>query len=277
MSNNYSIFLPQEAAVPVPAAYTRNVSYDYSKNQYYRPVLSNKSNSVWTPISESQISLKGLTGNDIGEKESEKEEGSSGRPHTSLLIFLRGSRYYIRVLAILVMIVSFSLILTAIISFSKAQGKPNHPLDSVPTPAPITDRPCIVFAGISAMNLVFSIAIISLSCISSKFRKSNQAINAVFAIISAIGFSTSMGACFFLNKETKVKNDLWKWSCGNHEKGIISDALDFNLICHVVGYGWKLGLVQASLELLTFLISVTAFVLLKYSNFVRYGVVGKLF
>jgi hypothetical protein len=62
-----------------------------------------------------------------------------------------------------------------------------------------------------------------------------------------------------------------KWSCGNHKKGIVSDVIDFNLICNVVSYGWKLGLAQAALELLTFFISVTAFILLKYSNFARYG------
>ena len=126
-----------------------------------------------------------------------------------------------------------------------------------------------------------------------QFRKSNDAINAVFTIISAVGFATAMGACFFLNKESTLQNDLWyichlgrvyamanesrKWSCGNHAKGINSDALDFNLVCHVVSYGWKLGLVQASLELLTFIISVTAFLWLKYSYFARYGRVGKLF
>ena len=68
-----------------------------------------------------------------------------------------------------------------------------------------------------------------------------------------------------------------KWSCGNHKKGIVSDALDFNLVCKVVSFGWKFGLVQASLELLTFIISVAAFVLLKYAYFVRYGAIGKVF
>jgi hypothetical protein len=56
-----------------------------------------------------------------------------------------------------------------------------------------------------------------------------------------------------------------------------TDALDFQLVCHVVDYGWKFGLVQASLELLTFIVSVTAFIILKYSFFVRYGRVGKIF
>lgn len=68
-----------------------------------------------------------------------------------------------------------------------------------------------------------------------------------------------------------------KWSCDNHHNGISSPALDFKVICHVVDYGWKFGLVQASLELLTFLVSIVAFILLKYSYFARYGVVGKIF
>lgn len=110
-----------------------------------------------------------------------------------------------------------------------------------------------------------------------QFRKSNEALNAAFTIISAVGFASSMGACFFLNKETSLQNDLWKWSCGNHKKGIVSDAIDFNLVCNVVNYGWKFGLVQASLELLTFLISIMAFILLKYSYFARYGRLGKVF
>jgi hypothetical protein len=111
----------------------------------------------------------------------------------------------------------------------------------------------------------------------AQFRKSRNAINAVFAILSAIGFASSMGACFFLNKQTSLENDLWKWSCGNHKKRIVSDVLDFGLVCHVVSYGWKFGLVQASLELLTFIISIVAFVILKYAYFARYGSFGKIF
>jgi hypothetical protein len=68
-----------------------------------------------------------------------------------------------------------------------------------------------------------------------------------------------------------------KWSCDNQKHGISSNALDFPLVCNVVNYGWKFGLVQASLELLTFFVSVTAFTLLKYSYFVRYGAIGKVF
>jgi hypothetical protein len=102
-----------------------------------------------------------------------------------------------------------------------------------------------------------------------------------------------MGACFYLNKQTTLQNDLWyvlsllnaktianfqrKWSCINHRNGVVSKDLDFGLVCNVVSYGWKFGLVQASLELLTFIISVIAFVLLKYSYFARYGRLGRVF
>lgn len=86
----------------------------------------------------------------------------------SVLIFLRDSRIYIRVLAILIMLVSFSLVLTAVIMFGKAQNQLGHPLDNVPKPAAITDHPCIVFTGVAAMNLVLSVAVLSLSCVSSK-------------------------------------------------------------------------------------------------------------
>jgi len=207
-----------------------------------------------------------------------EEETSRAKTRSSLLIYLRDSRIYLRVLAILIMIVSLSLILSAVVMFSKAQNKPGHPLDAIPQPPTgITDRPCIVFSGVAVMNLILSIGLLSLSCISSKFRKSNNALNAVFAILSAIGFATSMSACFHLNAQTKLQNDLWKWSCGNHKDKIFSDALDFGAVCSIVSYGWKFGLVQASLELLTFIVSCTAFVILKYSYFVRYGRFGKIF
>jgi predicted tellurium resistance membrane protein TerC len=87
---------------------------------------------------------------------------------TSVLIFIQDYQIYIRVLAILIMLVSFSLILTAVVMFGKAQNKPGHPLDNVPKPTTITDHPCIVFSGVAALNLVLSTAVFSLSCISSK-------------------------------------------------------------------------------------------------------------
>lgn len=211
-------------------------------------------------------------------KKPEEEAISKAKTRPSLLIYLRDSRIYIRVLAVIMMIVSLSLILTAVVMFSKAKNKSGHPLDSIPQPPPgITDSPCIVFSGIAAMNLVLSTGLLSLSCMSSKFRKSNNALNAVFAILSAVGFASSMAACFHLNAQTKLENDLWKWSCGNHERHIFSEDLNFGTVCSVVSYGWKFGLVQASLELLTFVVSCTAFVLVKYSYFSRYGRLGKVF
>lgn len=86
-----------------------------------------------------------------------------------------------------------------------------------------------------------------------------------------------MGACFYLNKQSSLQADLWHWACDNHKNGIISDVLDFGMVCQVVSYSWKLGLVQASLELLTFIVGVTAFVLLKFSNFARFGSFSRLF
>jgi hypothetical protein len=41
------------------------------------------------------------------------------------------------------MIVLFSLILTAVIIFGKAQNNPSEPLDQTPKPAAITDHHCI--------------------------------------------------------------------------------------------------------------------------------------
>jgi hypothetical protein len=49
-----------------------------------------------------------------------------------------------------------------------------------------------------------------------QFNKSVNALNAAFAILSAIGFASSMGACFFLNKQTKLENDLWLVAPAQH-------------------------------------------------------------
>jgi hypothetical protein len=105
-----------------------------------------------------------------GDSDNEKgpEERSTGKKRASLLIFLRDSRIYVRVLAIIIMLVSLSLILTAVVRFEQAKKKPGQPLNSVPQPSKITDYPCIVFSGIAAMNLVLSIAVLCLSCLSSK-------------------------------------------------------------------------------------------------------------
>lgn len=95
-------------------------------------------------------------------------ERSTGTKRASLLIFLRDSRIYIRVLAVIIMVVSVSLILTGVVRFEQAKKKPGQPLDAIPKPSKITDYPCIVFSGIAAMNLVLSIAVLCLSCLSSK-------------------------------------------------------------------------------------------------------------
>ena len=99
-----------------------------------------------------------------------EEDISNGKRKTSMLLFLKDSRSYIRVIAVLIMIVSLSLVSTAIITFSKARKRAGNPLNNVPKNAPITDHPCIVFSGVAVMNLVFSISIVCVSCISSKVR-----------------------------------------------------------------------------------------------------------
>ena len=152
--------------MPVPAAYSRQVSFGYSKpstDEYHDPNVY-----VESPKSPSKLSAKTEVDSLKDRDSFHEQEASTGRFQKSALIFLRDSRIYIRVLAILIMLVSFSLILTAVIMFGKAQNKPGHPLDNVPHPAVITDRPCIVFTGIAAMNLVLSFAVLSLSCVSTK-------------------------------------------------------------------------------------------------------------
>jgi hypothetical protein len=214
----------QNTEVPLPAAYTRQLSYGYTNDHHHDP---NFYTEVKEPIVQSPES-------EVSSLKDDEQEISTGKRQKSVLIFLRSSRFYIRALAILVMIASLSLILTAVIMFSKAQKKPGNPLSSVPQPAPITDKvskvlcyctlttlsycsesmshssyshlstcgtnvlikPCLVFTGVAAMNLMLSLTVFALSLKSSKFDKSNNALNAIFAIISAVGFSTSMGACF---------------------------------------------------------------------------------
>jgi cytochrome c biogenesis factor len=121
-------------------------------------------------INESTKSLSLGTDVDSLSKITKEEEAevSTGKRQKSVLIFLRSSRFYIRVIAVLIMIVSLALILTAIISFANAQKKAGNPLNNVSKSATITDHPCVVFSGVAAMNLVFSISILCLSCMSSK-------------------------------------------------------------------------------------------------------------
>jgi hypothetical protein len=120
----------QHTEVPLPAAYTRQVSYGYMNDQHHDPDVYTE---VKEPIVQSPES-------EVSSLEDGEQEISTGKRQKSVLIFLRSSRFYIRVLAILIMIASFSLILTAVIMFSKAQKKPGNPLSSVPQPAPITDK-----------------------------------------------------------------------------------------------------------------------------------------
>jgi len=264
---------PVLPTVPLPAAYPRNFSYNYPTNHYYAYTDKNLAQTAITPLSEFH-SLKSSRSydDDWGSKDPEPQR-KLGRRHTSVLLILGGMRFYVRVFTVLVIITSFSLVMTAVISFATAQRDPFHRLENAPQPpVPITDHPCVVFSGVSVMNLVISVSLLIVSCCSRKFRKSSDLINAVFTLTSSVGFATSMGTCFFLNKESVFQNDLWKWSCNNHKNGVTNDVLDFNMICHVVDYGWKFGLVQASLELLTFLIGITTFVLLKFSNFSRFGI-----
>ena len=67
-----------------------------------------------------------------------------GKRQTSVLLVLGGMRFYVRFFAVLVMITSFSLVLTAVISFAKAQRDPFHRLEDAPQPpVPITDHPYV--------------------------------------------------------------------------------------------------------------------------------------
>lgn len=153
---------PLQHTVPLPLAYSRNVSYDYSRSPSFSQSLYADKNSVRTPSSD----VDSFTGEHNGAGHKNQESGLPlGKRQLSLLIILRGSRIYTRVATVVVMLGSLSLILAAIISFSKAKNNPTTPLRSN---VPVTDQPCIVFSGIAAMNLVLSISLLVLSCASSK-------------------------------------------------------------------------------------------------------------
>jgi hypothetical protein len=162
-ANGSFIEIPlSETAVPIPSAYNRHLSYTANDEEPHDPnvYVEIKQDHLQTTVNEEAESLK--------HEEDKGEEPSTGKPRSSLLIFLRDSRIYIRVLAIMVMIVSFSLILTAVVMWSKAQKSPS--INDVPKPATITDQPCIVFVGVAGMNLCISIMVLSLSCLSSKVK-----------------------------------------------------------------------------------------------------------
>jgi len=153
----------QEPAIPVPAAYTRQVSFVYSNSP------SDEKDDPNFFVKRDIHSSSSTEMSSLREKDDEEEQKeSTGKRQKSVLIYIQSARIYIRVLAILIMVVAFCLILTAVIMFGKAQNKPGHPLDNVPKPAAITDQPCIIFTGVAAMNLVLSVLVLSLSCVSSK-------------------------------------------------------------------------------------------------------------
>jgi len=268
-----------ENAVPIPRAYTRTlaydvsahnpISYDYLKNQYYNPNASSERG----PSKRDAIST--ISEYESLYKEVEEETDSSAKFRKPMFRYLKNSRLWIRTLTIMVMITSASLILTAIIKFNNAKNAPGQAFNNIPQPAPITDHPCIVFTGIAVMNLLLSITVWTLSCCSTSFHIGYNTLNAIFTILGAVGFASSMGACFFLNRASTLQNDLWKWSCANHRNGVHSDVLDFNLICGTIGQAWKLGLLQASLDLLTFLVSITTFFYVRWIYSARYGFFGK--
>ena len=155
----------QNTPVPLPAAYTRQVSYDSSKRSDYSPSVysENKRTFVQSPLSEFD-SLKGS----YQDEEYEGEDQSTAKRRQSVLILLLNSRLFFRVLIVLVMCTSLALVLTAVIKFALAQKKPSHPLSSIPQNAPITDHPCIVFSGVAVMNLFLSVSIFIIACKSSK-------------------------------------------------------------------------------------------------------------
>lgn len=156
---------PTTPQTPLPAAYTRQLSYGFPIPQHHSP-------NVYVRDYGSSVSERS-PGKEIDSPQEDngkdgEQDFSSGKRKKSMLLFLRDSRFYIRIITVLIMMVSLSLVLTAIISFSKAQKKAGNPLNSVPKKAHITDHPCLVFSGVAVMNLVFSISILCVSCMSSK-------------------------------------------------------------------------------------------------------------
>ncbi|KAI1006701.1 hypothetical protein K3495_g1516 [Podosphaera aphanis] len=256
--------LPLEVAVSIPPAYNFNVSYDLLQ----KPPSTASSNQNTSQFGFAEPSETWY------EKKSYEKDTTDGNFKFKLLVFLRYFPFYIRVLAMLTMAVSSSFILTAVVMYENALRDPQG-LENFETGVPIRDDRCIVFLFIAGINLVLSCVFLIVTSSSSKLQKSQRVLNIAFAIIGATGFGSSMGACLYLNKESKLQDELWKWSCMNEKLGLTSDALDFHSICQNVSVGWKFGLLQASLDLLTLVTSISAFLLLKYGNFVRYGRIGK--
>ncbi|KAH8587849.1 hypothetical protein B0O99DRAFT_677825 [Bisporella sp. PMI_857] len=88
-----------------------------------------------------------------------------------------------------------------------------------PASPPVTNFPCVVFASVGAMNIGIGIGAFVLVCISKKMRVVSNISNAVFVIVSAIGFGTAMGACNLLKQKSVLENDLWQWACNKEHAG----------------------------------------------------------
>lgn len=130
-ANHFTEAQLQETSVPIPAAYTRHLSYKISKDSQFNHHVFNSTKEVATQFGLEEV-------DSLHEKEpsgNENGEVSTAKKRSSLLIHLRDSRIYLRVVAVLIMIVSLSLILSAVVLFSKAQNKPGHPLNSIPQPS----------------------------------------------------------------------------------------------------------------------------------------------
>lgn len=157
--------------VPIPLAYGRQISYNHSTPNPQTQAPAAPATPAHTNEKHQDTVEVPFEPEDASEKGKDNEDGSRklGKRKISVLIFLRDSRIYIRVLAIMIMIISFSLILAAVIKYDQAKKVSGNPLATVPVPPlGITDYPCRVFTGIAAMNLALSITILTLSYLSSK-------------------------------------------------------------------------------------------------------------
>ncbi|POS83174.1 hypothetical protein EPUL_005505 [Erysiphe pulchra] len=243
--------------VPIPPAYQNNPSIPPKKGSEFQPRISDESHHG---------SIMGTEG-----PKSTKE-----RIKALFRFLIFNSKEYTRIIIILIMIVSLILMLLPLVIWEKAQKKPND-YDDTPNSPPITTKPCVMFAGVATMNFAISVILLALSLLSSKFRKSLDIVNVVFAIVSAIGFSTAMGACFYLSGGVRNKVDLWKWSCDKYKNGYDSQVLDFHFMCKTLTLAWDFGILQTALELYTLVVSVIAYVLIKCQYYAKYGRFGKIF
>ncbi|SZF04681.1 unnamed protein product [Blumeria hordei] len=261
---SYSEVPLQDFSVPIPPAYSRQAPY-VCKPDLDMP--SRPSRDTFQP--DPNDSDQGWP-----EKEQYEDKLSSGMYGLPVLVILQHSRIFFRALAILIIIASIALVLAAVVIFEKMRS--NQKVGELASRDTVTIKPCAVFLGIAAMNLIMSIMLLAVSSLPTKLRRSQNTINFAFAIVGVIGFSTSMGACFYLDKETQLQNDLWKWSCAKAKLDTMNDTVKFHIICKVITFGWNLGIIQASLEMLTFVLSIVAFILYKYHCWYEYGHIGKV-